>query len=144
MNPVSIRNSSHPHWGLERDFVSVVRSGEGFSRRSRHGLARIRGRTSRHLEALHIDPEASISNTETSCSQDIKKKSPEALVMETLNKLASTIRSFFTTLVKGFPSSNRRRAESGSLSTASKNIGTALAKIYLEAFNFRGTHGFGS
>ncbi|KAJ0801926.1 putative HECT domain, ubiquitin interacting, UBA-like superfamily, armadillo-like helical [Helianthus annuus] len=138
MNPVSIRNSSHPHWGLERDFVSVVRSGEGFSRRSRHGLARIRGRTSRHLEALHIDPEASISNTETSCSQDIKKKSPEALVMETLNKLASTIRSFFTTLVKGFPSSNRRRAESGSLSTASKNIGTALAKIYLEALNFPG------
>ncbi|KAK1417994.1 hypothetical protein QVD17_27130 [Tagetes erecta] len=139
MNPASVRNSSHPHWGLERDFVSVVRSGEGFSRRSRHGLARIRGgRTSRHLEALHIDPEASMGNTETSSSQDIKKKSPEVLVMENLNKLAATIRSFFTTLVKGFPSSNRRRAETGSLSTASKNIGTALAKIFLEALSFPG------
>ncbi|KAI3703777.1 hypothetical protein L1987_73972 [Smallanthus sonchifolius] len=139
MNPVSIRNSSHPHWGLERDFVSVVRSGEGFSRRSRHGLARIRGgRTSRHLEALHIDPEASMGNTETSSSQDVKKKSPEVLIMENLNKLAATIRSFFTTLVKGFPSSNRRRAETGSLSTASKNIGTALAKIFIEALSFPG------
>ncbi|CAH1444286.1 unnamed protein product [Lactuca virosa] len=139
MNPVSVRNSTHPHWGLERDFVSVVRSGEGFSRRSRHGLARIRGgRTGRHLEALHIDPEASMSNTEVSSSQDLKKKTPEALVMESLNKLASTIRSFFTTLVKGFPSSNRRRAETGSLSTASKNIGTALAKIFLEALGFQG------
>ncbi|XP_076889696.1 E3 ubiquitin-protein ligase UPL1-like [Bidens hawaiensis] len=139
MNPVSVRNSSHPHWGLERDFVSVVRSGEGFSRRSRHGLARIRGgRTSRHLEALHIDPEASMGNIESSSSHDIKKKSPEVLVIENLNKLASTIRSFFTTLVKGFPSSNRRRAETGSLSTASKNIGTALAKIYLEALGFAG------
>ncbi|KAI3828362.1 hypothetical protein L1987_02463 [Smallanthus sonchifolius] len=139
MNPVSVRNSSHPHWGLERDFVSVVRSGEGFSRRSRHGLARIRGgRTSRHLEALHIDPEASMGNTETSSSQDVKKKSPEVLIMENLNKLAATIRSFFTTLVKGFPSSNRRRAETGSLSTASKNIGTALAKIFLEALSFPG------
>ncbi|KAI3496711.1 hypothetical protein L1887_39084 [Cichorium endivia] len=139
MNPVSVRNSTHPHWGLERDFVSVVRSGEGFSRRSRHGLARIRGgRTGRHLEALHIDPEASMSTTESSSSHDLKKKTPEVLVMESLNKLASTIRSFFTTLVKGFPSSNRRRAETGSLSTASKNIGTALAKIFLEALSFPG------
>ncbi|KAL4579973.1 hypothetical protein LXL04_016144 [Taraxacum kok-saghyz] len=140
MNPVSVRNSTHPHWGLERDFVSVVRSGEGFSRRSRHGLARIRGgRTGRHLEALHIDPEASMSsNTEASSSQDLKKKTPEVLVMESLTKLSSTIRSFFTTLVKGFPSSNRRRAETGSLSTASKNIGTALAKIFLEALSFTG------
>ncbi|KAK9074252.1 hypothetical protein SSX86_006849 [Deinandra increscens subsp. villosa] len=139
MNPASVRNSSHPHWGLERDFVSVVRSGEGFSRRSRHGLARIRGgRTNRHLEALHIDPEASMGTTEASSSQDIKNKSPEVLVKENLNKLASTIRSFFTTLVKGFPSSNRRRAETGSLSAASKNIGTALAKIFLEALSFTG------
>ncbi|PWA88758.1 HECT domain-containing protein [Artemisia annua] len=139
MNPVSARNSTHPHWGLERDFVSVVRSGEGFSRRNRHGLARIRGgRTGRHLEALHIDPEASSSNAESSSSQEIKKKSPEVLVMENLNKLASTMRSFFTTLVKGFPSSNRRRAETGSLVTASKNIGTALAKIFLEALSFSG------
>ncbi|XP_071733716.1 E3 ubiquitin-protein ligase UPL1-like [Rutidosis leptorrhynchoides] len=138
MNPVSVR-SSHPHWGVERDFVQVVRSGEGFSRRSRHGLARIRGgRTSRHFEALHIDPETSVSNTETGFSQDMKKKSPEVIVMENLNKLASTIRSFFTTLVKGFPSSNRRRAETGSLTTASKNIGTALSKIFLEALSFPG------
>ncbi|KAK2997133.1 hypothetical protein RJ639_026658, partial [Escallonia herrerae] len=138
MNPVSVRNTSHPHWGLDRDFVSVVRSGEGFSRRSRHGLARIRGgRTGRHLESLHVDSEVSGNNLETS-SHDTKKKSTEVLVLENLNKLASTLRSFFTALVKGFTSPNRRRAETGSLSAASKSIGTALAKVFLEALSFSG------
>ncbi|MCD7456030.1 E3 ubiquitin- protein ligase upl1 [Datura stramonium] len=46
--------------GVEREFLSVIRcSSEGFNRRSRHGLARIRGgRTSRHLESLQADSEA--------------------------------------------------------------------------------------
>uniref|UniRef100_A0A5B6YM25 HECT-type E3 ubiquitin transferase n=1 Tax=Davidia involucrata TaxID=16924 RepID=A0A5B6YM25_DAVIN len=138
MNPVSIRNNSQPHWGAERDFLSVVRSGEGFNRRSRHGLTRIRGaRMGRHLEALNIDTEIPASGPETS-SQDIKKKSPDVLVLENLNKLASTLRSFFTALVKGFTSPNRRRTESGSLNSVSKSIGTALAKVLLEALSFSG------
>ncbi|KAK9268578.1 hypothetical protein L1049_000332 [Liquidambar formosana] len=138
MNPVSVRNGSQAHWGGERDFLSVVRSGEGLHRRSRHGLARIRGgRTGRHLDALNIDSEAA-ANVPESSSQDLKKKSPDVIVLENLNKLASTTRSFFTALVKGFTSPNRRRADSGSLSSASKSLGTALAKIFLEALSFPG------
>ncbi|KAM2046899.1 hypothetical protein ACFX1T_005633 [Malus domestica] len=135
MNPVSIRNQ--PLWGGEREFLSVVRSSEGLHRRSRHGFTRIRGgRTGRHLEALNVDSESSSTVSETSTSQDLKKKSPDVLVIEILNKLASTLRSFFTALVKGFTSPNRRRVDSGSLSLVSKTLGTALAKIFLESLSF--------
>ncbi|CAN6693358.1 unnamed protein product [Malus baccata var. baccata] len=135
MNPVSIRNQ--PLWGGEREFLSVVRSGEGLHRRSRHGFTRIRGgRTGRHLEALNVDSESSSTVSETSTSQDLKKKSPDVLAIEILNKLASTLRSFFTALVKGFTSPNRRRVDSGSLSLVSKTLGTALAKIFLESLSF--------
>ncbi|KAL8462223.1 hypothetical protein ACS0TY_033325 [Phlomoides rotata] len=138
MNPVSIRNSSHSQWGIERDFISVVRSSEVFSRRSRHSLARLRGgRNARHLEALQVDSEAGASSVEAP-PHGMKKKSPEILVSDNLNKLASTMRSFFTALVKGFTSPNRRRTETGSLSSASKSIGTALAKVFLEALGFSG------
>ncbi|XP_058209928.1 E3 ubiquitin-protein ligase UPL1-like isoform X2 [Rhododendron vialii] len=138
MNPLYVRNGSQSHWGAERDFLSVVRSGEGFNRRSRHGLTRIRGgRMGRYVEALNFDSEVSANSLETS-SLDVKKKSPEVLVSETLSKLASTVRSFFTALVKGFTSPNRRRTESGPLSSASKSIGSALAKVFLEAFSFSG------
>ncbi|EXB36051.1 E3 ubiquitin-protein ligase UPL1 [Morus notabilis] len=140
MNLVPVRNGSQPLWGAEREFLSVFRSGEGLHRRTRHGLTRIRGgRTGRHLEALNIDSEASSSTaSETPSSQDVKKKSPDVLVLEILNKLASTLRSFFTALVKGFTSPNRRRADSGSMTSASKTLGTALAKLFLEALNFSG------
>lgn len=138
-NPVFARNGSHSLWSGEREFLSVVRSGESLHRRSRHGLSRIRGgRTGRHLEALNIDSEASSSALEASLSQDFKKKSPDVLVLEILNKLASTMRSFFTALVKGFTSPNRRRADSGSLSSASKALGTVLATNFLEALSFSG------
>lgn len=136
MNPVSVRSNSHPQWGIGRDFLSVVRSSEGFSRRNRHGLARIRGgRTSRHLETLQMDSEVTASNIELP-SQDMKKRSPEVLTMEILKKLSSTLRCFFVALVKGFTLPNRRRSETGSLGAASKSIGTALAKLFLEAFGF--------
>ncbi|CAN4102607.1 unnamed protein product [Withania somnifera] len=126
MNPISIRNSSHSQWG------------EGFNRRSRHGLARIRGgRTSRHLESLQADSEVAPSVVESTI-QEVKKKTPSVLVLDNLNKLASSMRSFFMALVKGFTSPNRRRTESGSLSSASKSIGTALAKVFLEAFGSSG------
>lgn len=138
MNPVSVRNSSQSLWGGEREFLSVFRSGEGLHRRTRHGLTRIRGgRTGRHLEALNVDSEAS-SNVPDTSSQELKKKSPDVLVLEILNKLASTLRSFFIALVKGFTSPNRRRADSGSLSSASKTLGTAIAKVFLEALSFHG------
>ncbi|KAM3302623.1 E3 ubiquitin-protein ligase UPL1 [Capsicum chacoense] len=138
MNPVSIRNSSHSQWGVDREFLSVIRSSEGFNRRSRHGLARIRGgRTSRHLETLQAESEVASSVVESTI-QEVKKKTPSVLVLENLNKLASSMRSFFMALVKGFTSPNRRRTETGSLSAASKSIGTALAKVFLEALGFSG------
>ncbi|KAG5154879.1 hypothetical protein AAZX31_05G122700 [Glycine max] len=138
-NPVFARNGSHSPWSGEREFLSVVRAGESMHRRSRHGLSRIRGgRTGRHLEALNIDSEASSSALEAPLSQDLKKKSPDVLVLEILNKLASTLRSFFTALVKGFTSPNRRRADSGSLSSASKTLGAVLATNFFEALSFSG------
>ncbi|KAG4398664.1 hypothetical protein GLYMA_08G087600v4 [Glycine max] len=125
-------------WRGARELVSVVR-GESLHRRSRHGLSRIRGgRTGRHLEALNIDSEAASSALEAPLSQDLKKKSPDVLGLEILNKLASTLRSFFTALVKGFTSPNRRRADSGSLSSASKTLGAVLATNFFEALSFSG------
>ncbi|KAK3425256.1 hypothetical protein EUGRSUZ_F02042 [Eucalyptus grandis] len=138
MNPVSVRNSSHSLWGGEREFLSIVRSSEGLHRRTRHGFTRLRGgRTGRHLEALNIDSEA-YSNAPDTSSLELKKKSPDVLMIEILGKLASTMRSFFTALVKGFTSSNRRRGDSGALGTASKTLGSALAKVFHEALNFSG------
>ncbi|CAL1384749.1 unnamed protein product [Linum trigynum] len=138
MNPVSIRSSSQSLWGGEREFLSVLRSGEGLHRRSRHGLTRIRGgRSGRHLDALTTDSEVSSNVTELT-SQDVKKKSPDVLVPEILDKLASTLRSFFTALVKGFTSPNRRRSDVGSLSAASKTLGSSLATMFLEALKFSG------
>ncbi|OIW00674.1 hypothetical protein TanjilG_09643 [Lupinus angustifolius] len=138
-NPVFAGSGSHSMWSGERDFVSVVRSGESLHRRSRHGLSRLRGgRTGRHLEALNIDSESSSSLVEVSLSQNLIKKSPDVLALEILNKLASTLRSFFTALVKGFTSPNRRRADPGPLSSASKTLGTVLATCFLEALSFSG------
>ncbi|XP_039689425.1 E3 ubiquitin-protein ligase UPL1 isoform X3 [Medicago truncatula] len=138
-NPVFGRTGSRSLWSGGRDFVSVVRSEEGLHRRTRQGIARMRGgRTARRLEALNIDFESSSSVLEASLSQDLKKKSPDVLALEILNKLASTMRSFFTALVKGFTTPNRRRADSGSLSSASKSLGTVLATNFLEALSFSG------
>ncbi|XVF33865.1 hypothetical protein REPUB_Repub18cG0008600 [Reevesia pubescens] len=138
MNPVSIRSGSQSLGTAEREYLSLLRSGEFLHRRSRHGLSRLRGgRNGRHLDALNIDSEVSHNLPETSSLQDLKTKSPD-LVIEILNKLAFTLRSFFTALVKGFTSPNRRRADAGSLSSASKTLGMALAKIFLEALGFSG------
>ncbi|GER32833.1 E3 ubiquitin-protein ligase UPL1 [Striga asiatica] len=139
MNPLSIRNSSHSQWGVERDFISVVRSSEGFSRRSRHSLARLHGgrAAGRHLEALQIDTESGTSSAKAP-SHGMKTRSPEMVAVDILNKLASTICSFFTALVKGFTSPTRRRTETGPLSSASKAIGTALAKVFLDSLGFSG------
>ncbi|KAE9610601.1 putative aminoacyltransferase, E1 ubiquitin-activating enzyme [Lupinus albus] len=133
-NPVFAGSGSHSLWSGERDFVSVVRSGESLHRRTR-----LRGgRTGRHLEALNIDSESSSSLVEVSLSQNLINKSPDVLALEILNKMASTLRSFFTALVKGFTSPNRRRADPGPLSSASKTLGTVLATNFLEALSFCG------
>ncbi|KAJ6886418.1 E3 ubiquitin-protein ligase UPL1-like isoform X1 [Populus alba x Populus x berolinensis] len=139
MNPVSIRNGSQSLWGGEREFLSVIRSGEGLHRRSRHGLARhglarVRsGRTGQHLDALSVDSEIPSDEPETSLLK-LKSRTPD----EILNKLAFVLRSFFSALVKGFTSPNHRRADVGLLSAVSKTLGTNLAKIYLEALSFSG------
>ncbi|XP_034896846.1 E3 ubiquitin-protein ligase UPL1 isoform X1 [Populus alba] len=134
MNPDSIRNGSQSLWGGEHEFLSVIRSGEGLHRRSRHGLARIRsGRTGQHLDALSVDSEIPSDEPETSLPK-LKSRTPD----EILNKLAFVLRSFFSALVKGFTSPNRRRADVGLLSAVSKTLGTNLAKIYLEALSFSG------
>ncbi|XP_022932377.1 E3 ubiquitin-protein ligase UPL1 isoform X1 [Cucurbita moschata] len=137
MNPVSLRNGSHL-WGGEREFLSVVHSSESLHRRSRHGLHLRGGRSGRYLEPFNIDSEASAGIPEASSTPELKKKSPEVLVSEILNKLASTLHAFFTALVKGFTSSNRRRVDSGSLNSASKALGTAVSKIFLDALSFSG------
>ncbi|XVE96691.1 hypothetical protein REPUB_Repub02eG0244500 [Reevesia pubescens] len=139
MNPVSIRSRSQTEGMTDPDYLSFLRSGEFLHRRSRHGLSRLRGgRNGRHLDALNIDSEGSHSLPDISSLQDLKTKSPDLLVREILNKLAFTVRSFFIALVKGFTSPNRRRADAGSLSSASKTLGMALAKIFLEALGFSG------
>lgn len=139
MNPVSVRSGSQSQWAGEHDFLSVIRSGGGLSRRNRHGLTRIRGgRTGRHLDAFNIDTELSVNVHEGSTSLDHKKKNPDILASDILSKLSGTMRSFYTALVKGFSSPNRRRADSGPLSSVAKNIGTALAKLFVEALSFSG------
>ncbi|GAB2258516.1 hypothetical protein Droror1_Dr00014676 [Drosera rotundifolia] len=138
VNPVPLRNGSQSLWTAERDILSVIRFGEGLSRR-RHGLTRIRaGRSIRYLDHSRIDSEPSSSIPETLSSQEQKKKSPDILISELLIKLGSIMRSFYANLVRGFTSQNRRRTDSVSLTSSAKNVGAALAKIYLEALTFSG------
>ncbi|KAI4388584.1 hypothetical protein MLD38_000898 [Melastoma candidum] len=138
MNPVSLRNGSQSSWNGEREFISIVRSGEALRRRSRYAFTRIRGgRAGRHSESFDVDFPDQMISPET-LSQDLKKKSPEVLVYEVVGKLALTLRSFFVAIVKGFTSSSRRRGDSGSLVSTSKVLGSALAKIFLEALTFTG------
>lgn len=138
MNPVSLRSSSTSHWNGEHDFVSMVRSAGSMHRHGRHGLSRIRGaRLSRHLDASLADSEVPINALENSTMLDIKKKSPSTLVPELLLKLGCTIRSLFSSLVKGLTA--RRRVDSNnSLSPASKSLVTALAKLFHDALNYPG------
>ncbi|XP_021771401.1 E3 ubiquitin-protein ligase UPL1-like isoform X1 [Chenopodium quinoa] len=139
MNPVSIRSGSQSQWAGERDFLSVIRSGEGLSRRNRHSLTRIRGgRTDRHLDSFNMDSDVSANVQEPSSSLEHKKKSPDVLASDILSKLSATMRSFYTALIKGISSPNRRRADSGVVSSVAKNVGTVLAKIFLEALSFSG------
>ncbi|CAL0324794.1 unnamed protein product [Lupinus luteus] len=138
-NSVFAGSGSHSMWSGERDFVSVVRYGESLHRRSRHGLSRLRGGwTGSHLEALNINSEPSSSLVEVSLSHNLIKKSPDVLALEILNKLASTMRSFFNALVKRFTSPNRRRPDPGPPSSASKTLRIVLATSFLEALSFYG------
>ncbi|KAF8060412.1 hypothetical protein N665_1217s0015 [Sinapis alba] len=141
-NPVSIRSStSQSIWRGGRDILSVMRSVESIHGRARQAIPRTRGgRTRRHLEPFNFDSEISPDLPETSSTHELKKKSTEVLTVETLDKLNCTLRLFFTALVKGSTSANRRRTDGAPLSSASKTLGNALAKVFLEALNFDG-HG---
>ncbi|KAF9587900.1 hypothetical protein IFM89_006154 [Coptis chinensis] len=142
MNPVSTRNNSQSEWSAEEEILSVfrsVRSGEVANRHGRHGLTRTRGgRTGRQIEAFSIDAESSVNVLDYASVQDTKNKSPDVIIMESLSKVAFAMRSFSVTLVKGFSSPNRRRIDSGSLSSASKSLATALSKIFHDALSFSG------
>ncbi|KAK1310386.1 E3 ubiquitin-protein ligase UPL1 [Acorus calamus] len=139
MNPASVRHGSAHHWSevSEQEFLSVIRSGDGMHRHGRHGLSRSRGgRISRQLDS-HIDLDSSLSSLEMSPLQDVKKKSPDVLVSEVLNKLASAVRSFHSTLAKGFMGP-RRRADSTS---SSRSIAASLAKYFMRLSELLATYG---
>ncbi|KAK3132463.1 hypothetical protein QOZ80_6AG0522110 [Eleusine coracana subsp. coracana] len=140
MNPVSARSSLSP-WSMEQDFVSAVRSAANLHRHGRHSLSRIRGRLSAALDAANADMEGPFHPPESSRSHDILRKSPDVVVSELLTKLGYTMRSFFSTLVKGLLA--RRRVDSN-LSPASKSLVTALAQLFLSALGYSGhsTAGF--
>ncbi|KAG9448576.1 hypothetical protein H6P81_008541 [Aristolochia fimbriata] len=139
LNPLAVRNGTASRWNAENEFLSVVRSGDGLHRHGRHGLTRSGGgRIARHMESSQMDSEGPANASEAPLVQDAKKKSPDALVSEVLIKLAFSVRAFHATLVKGFAAPNRRRADSGSLSSASKSLATALAKIFHEALSYSG------
>nr|XP_043618820.1 E3 ubiquitin-protein ligase UPL1 [Erigeron canadensis] len=124
--PVPVRN-------LESEFL--VQRGEVFSQPTQQALVGRRvGSTRGHLEPSRIDSNFLIHYTESTSSKILKKKTLEIIAMDILNKLASTLHSFFSTLVKEFTSSsNRQTAE-----TTSKDIGTALAKLFIQALSFSG------
>ncbi|KAK9156355.1 hypothetical protein Sjap_003835 [Stephania japonica] len=139
VNSVSTRNVSQSHWNGEQELLSALRSADGLHRHTRYGLTRMRAsRAGRQMEVSAIDSESSVNTPENSSAHDAKTKSPEVTILESLNKLAFTTRSFYITLVKGFTGPNRRRTESGSLSSASKSLATVLSKIFHDAFSFSG------
>ncbi|CAA6672443.1 unnamed protein product [Spirodela intermedia] len=137
MNPVSVRNGPASEWNFAQEIFSAVRSAENLHRHGRQVPSRTRGgRTSRQLDASFTDAEGSMNSSEASSVQDVKKKSPAVLISEILPRLVSSIRSFHASLVKGLTA--RRRADHGSLSPASKNLTTALAKLFHEALSYSG------
>ncbi|XP_018490001.1 E3 ubiquitin-protein ligase UPL1 isoform X2 [Raphanus sativus] len=140
-NPVSIRSStSQSIWRGGRDILSVMSSVESMHGRTRQAISRTRGgRTRRHLEAFNFDSEIPPDLPGTSSSRELKKKSTEVLTAEILDKLNCTLRLFFTALVKGFTSANRRRIDGAPLNSASKTLGNVIAKVFLEALNFDGS-----
>ncbi|KAF6153803.1 hypothetical protein GIB67_001036 [Kingdonia uniflora] len=138
INHFSSRDNNRSNWYRHRDF-STVRSSEATHRHGRHGLARMRGgRVSRHVESSSLDMEGCTNVLENSSIQDTKAKSPDIIVLENLNKLGLVLRSFYSTLVKGFTNPNRRRADSSSVTSASKTLATAMSKIFHEALSFSG------
>nr|DAD39641.1 TPA_asm: hypothetical protein HUJ06_013964 [Nelumbo nucifera] len=125
LNPTGAESRSFYQWStLVRVYIVLDRHGCGLN-----------GWVDSY-EASQIDSKGSANLQHTSTTQDVKKKSPDVLVLENLNKLAFSLHSFYATLVKGFTSQKRRRAESGSMNSASKNLATTLSKIFHEALSF--------
>lgn len=139
VNPVSMRNGPAAHWSIEPEYLSVIQTGLHRHRRRDHGIegiSRMRlGRLGRHVDASEVDIGGSVSAGETSQAQEIKRKSPDLLDFETMNKVASAMRSFYVTLVKVLVVPNRRRDEAGSLSGAAKSVVVSLAKIFHDSLD---------
>ncbi|XP_065003917.1 E3 ubiquitin-protein ligase UPL1 isoform X2 [Musa acuminata AAA Group] len=136
MNTVSIRNSFASRWRTERDLSSIPHSSGTLHRHARHSLSRARGgRIYRQLDPSHTDSEGSASTLENYHIQDVKSKSADFVVPELLRKLGLAIRSFLVTIVKGL---SARRGDSSSLSLFSKNLVTAVAKLFLDALSYPG------
>lgn len=138
-NPFHVRNgpaSRWRPWSIGQEFIPTVGSTENLLRHGRYGFSRTRGRNNRHVDIAHVDSEGSTNILETSPTQDVKKKNPDLIILELLNKLVFTSRAFHVSLVKGL--TPRRRSDHGSLSPACKNIATALAKLFFEALCYSG------
>ncbi|KAK1269560.1 E3 ubiquitin-protein ligase UPL1 [Acorus gramineus] len=134
MNPVSVRHVSAPHWSevTEQEFLTVIGSGDGIHRHGRQGLSCTRdGRISQQLDSI-IDLESSSNALEDSSVQNVKKKSPDVIVLQVLNKLAVAVRSLHNSLAKGLMGSHHR-ADSA---LASRSLAVALAKIFHEALSY--------
>lgn len=139
VNPVSMRNGPASHWSIEPEYLSVIQTGLHRHRRRDHGIegiSRMRlGRLGRHADASEVDIGGSVSAGETSQAQEIKRKSPDLLDFETMNKVVSAMRSFYVTLVKVLVVPNRRRDDTGSLSAAAKSVVVSLAKIFHDSLD---------
>eukprot|EP01018_Ginkgo_biloba_P023205 Gb_26784 [translate_table: standard] len=144
VNPVSVRSGPASQWGVEPEYLSIIDPGEGLPHHSQsdHGAEEITsmhtGHLDGHAEALQVDVEGSINAAEASQMQESKQKSLDVFGYEIVNKLAFALRSFIATLVKGLVVPNRRRADTGLLSGAAKNLAAALAKVYHDNLSFNG------
>lgn len=141
-NPVSILNNSSSHWNTEHEFVSYIptATARNFHRHGRHNFSRIRGsRLSRNTDISLSDSDVSANSLNNLLLVENKKKSPIVLVSEVLLKLGFAIHSFHASLVKGL--SSRRRTDLNFLSSTSKSLVTALAKVFHDALTYSG-HSF--
>lgn len=85
-----------------------------------------------HEDASEVGIRGSISASEISQAQEIKRKSPDLLDFDIMNKVVSTMRSFYLTLVKVLVVPNRHRDDTRSLSVATKNVVVFVASASQE------------
>ncbi|KAL4185741.1 hypothetical protein AMTRI_Chr10g7440 [Amborella trichopoda] len=144
VNPVSMRSSSTSRWRRDPFFLTPMHPGDVMHRHGRRdhaldSLTRWRAsRSTRLEESMNIDIEGTSNASESSQVQEVKKKSLDTVISEVLAKLASTTRSLYAVLVKGLTAPNRRRFDSGPMSSAAKSLAVAIAKIFHECLSYSG------